>query len=539
MRLPTEHNQNNVWLSRETLIACLLFVPQWVDGFMIPKWLAFVLLTLDLLWYQRQHLRLSWVHLLLPLMLLMHFKLNYTGLGEAMMLLGLGLASCLHPLPEALQQQFRAGLATAGYLVIAYLLLQTAGLDPWSWHKNPPAGSFMGNPNFAGHFLLLVLCFARRPQGRMGWLFYLPLIAAILLTGSRACYVGLVIYGLGHEAIAKRWRPAIWTGLLVTLLGLTVYFRADLRMARTYISHPDVWVAAFVEQPDEADLRDPWFQGKRKSIMTRVLLWQNSLKLIMAEPMGVGMGRFEAEYAAVAAGHDVNLSHHYRPRYAHNLVLDLAARFGIPFSIVCLVIGLVIYREEDRHYRLGLIIQAIIAMVSLNYISAPVVMSLCLLRRSSTGFSWTSSRGTTLLCCLGVSAVIALGGLAYLKNRAAPPPKWICDVLFPDKNALDAYAAGDLEQAWHYQLDALEADPFGPEIHYNLAMIALARSGPSPLTMHLLYVLEERHPFYGPTFEMIETLKQRHDALPDREACAEQFGNGMPDESFLRNWQPK
>lgn len=508
-------------------VASLIFVPQLSDGFTGIKWIAFGFLSLGLLWQHKSQLQLSpWNGLFLWPLLCMNWKDD--AFSELVIWLVIATATLLPPLTTDMRQSLRKAIALSAYFVSTYLLLQKAGFDPLNWFKDPPPGSFFGNPNFAGHFLLLAICLGSFPRSNYRWLAYLLLGTAMTITQSRGVYLGLSICIIIRCLQKTSHRMGVLLILSLFLSVPMIHFMREQAPAQNYLFSPKNWTQEFLDQPDEADDREPWFQGKRKSLMTRLLLWQNTTEVVVQNPMGVGMGMYAPHYWRVAVGKDVNLSHHYRPDFAHNVILDIAARYGIIFSIICIMSCITVFRRAKQPWSLAFAIQALIALFSLNYLNPAIAFALLLLRPEPSQPRIVNIKPHALsLPLLILFLFTAL--LSYFQYAPKNCPVLLRNSLFPEHSARLAYETKNYDTAWFHQWEALRRDPANSHLQYNFALIELAHKGPSDLTLYLLYHITESNPFYRPAGTTLSELKSVYPDLPDGQSCTKSVQTQYPD----------
>ncbi len=458
------------------LLATLVFLTGCEHPFLTPKLLGWGLLVVYLVWRRGCRpslaggLLLSW-----PLL---------TGLWSGhswdwMLNLGLpllaGCALWLAPLVESEREAVSRSLVWGACLTTLYLLVQRLGLDPLRWEPGP-AGSCFGNPNFCADYLLLALGLGRFTPGRWGWAARALILLGILLCQSRGVWLATAVLLLVRTG--PPWRARLAALLLLAGLAAALTWRGEVAQWAHHLRALPDYLEAYQRQPEDIDDRDPWFRGKRASLLNRLPLWANSLDLVAGKPLlGCGVGQFRVTYPrhAQALLPDPNLSDSYRPESPHNLVLELASQGGLPFLLVLSWLAWRWARRlEAGPYRLTLALQAAIAFVSLNYLNPAIVLSLILLRPApvSETQTWAGRwpRVLASLLPLGLAALLVLD-----RSALAPAPAWPNTALFPEALAARCYEAGDYGAAWHWQRLALDQDPYGPEVRNNLGLIASMR----------------------------------------------------------------
>jgi len=418
------------------------------------------------------------------------------------------LAARTVPLSANERDAIRLGLTWGGLVAAAYLLAQKMGLDPLAWEPGAAAGSVFGNPNFAAHFMLLALCLGRLPGGAaMRWLCRLALLAGIALSASRGAWLATVVYGAVMAVrVQPRLRWAVTAGALVLALGLGWFFCADLTRSFGYASAPASWVAEFQTQPGMIEAREPWFRGKRLSLMTRAVLFGNSAAMVPAFSFaGAGMGQFHVHYPRFAGAwaDDVHLSEAYRAKRAHNALLDAAIQLGLPWLAAALWLLARLWRRtrSNRDYWLAAALQGGIALFSLNYVNPMILVPLILLCPLPAG---ERPGRAPLWPALLLSVLLATATLDWQAARAARAanaaeiPAW-----FAAERARALHREGAAIEAWHAQWRAYRRDPDGPETVFNLGLAAWEMadraSGPwRELAVRAWLFNRRRHPFYAP-----------------------------------------
>jgi hypothetical protein len=425
------------------------------------------------------------------------------------------------PLSESAHRGLRRGLALAAFLAAGYLLLQFAGLDPIYREFGTAPGSFFGNPSHTAHFLLLALCLGDWGERRLRLPAQMLVLWALVFAGSRAAWLGTLVWLLFTFSSSFAWRRRAL--LILALSGLVAgawLLRSEARQALTYLGDPAQYVAAYSKQPRLIAERDPWFRGKRLSLMTRVILAANSLAMVRDHGLpGVGIGQYHTTYPAYARAlfADINMSQDYRARSTHNLLLDSTIMLGLPW---CLLAGWWLFAQRhrwngDANYILALTLQAGIALVALNFYNPAILVPLILLARPPVPPAGNKSvQRSHPMRLATVLFLLPVGFLFWLDMRAAGPPKpgtWLEAYLFPERLAAFWYAEEALPRAWRFQQQALRQDPHGPETLHNLALIAaeLSRRGQADfeeLALRSLAVNRARHPFYLPSARLLEQM---------------------------------
>jgi O-antigen ligase/Tfp pilus assembly protein PilF len=242
--------------------------------------------------------------------------------------------------------------------VVAYGLIQAAGLDPLPWRTDAasPVLATLGRSNFLASYLVLVIpltaaCWAlARCRGRRHWP-YLLLIAAQLaclaLTQARAGWIGLgvaVLASLLAWALAvSDWRPAL-AAILLALCGIGFVFLLNVSQGP---------LSSLAQLPG-LDRLAGLFDSGAGSTAARLTTWRATLPLIAERPwLGYGPETMRPVFARVFPPELV----YYEGRHilvdrAHNLWLDVGISSGLAgiaaFAALAAGFGLVVWRGLRR-----------------------------------------------------------------------------------------------------------------------------------------------------------------------------------------------
>ncbi len=218
-----------------------------------------------------------------------------------------------------------AAVAWGSAPVVAYGLLQAAGLDPLAWQvEGSPAISTLGRSNFLGAYLVLVmpltLCSARLASGqvrRVGYgVLLVAQLACLLSTAVRAALLGMaaVIFVLVLAAAWNRsWRRWAVAGLSAGAAMLAA------GLIYTYL-----------------------IPGLTGSMGARQLIWRATGRLIVTRPaVGCGPETFEQVFTGVYPSELVyQQGRAVVVDRAHNLILDTWVSTGaVGLLSLCLLMG--------------------------------------------------------------------------------------------------------------------------------------------------------------------------------------------------------
>ncbi|MBU0494301.1 MAG: tetratricopeptide repeat protein [Chloroflexi bacterium] len=206
-----------------------------------------------------------------------------------------------------------AAIAWGSAPVVAYGLLQAAGLDPLGWRVDgSPIISTLGRSNFLGAYLVLVLP--------------LTLAAAYLARDwpRRAAYAALIAGQLA--CLLATTARAAWLGALAAGAVLVLAWAWQRGYRRLAVVSGLVGLAGLMA----GLLALPLLPGLEDSIGARATIWRATLPLIAARPLlGYGPETFAQVFTSVFPPELVYLQGRaVLVDRAHNLVLDTLASTG-------------------------------------------------------------------------------------------------------------------------------------------------------------------------------------------------------------------
>jgi O-antigen ligase/cytochrome c-type biogenesis protein CcmH/NrfG len=300
--------------------------------------------------------------------------------------------------------------------VVAYGLLQAAGLDPLDWRTDAasPVLSTVGRANFLGSYLVLVMPLTARralPTRRRRWPYLLLLagqLVCLALTQARGAWVGLGVAATsGLLAWAAATRSRRLTAITLALATLAAGFLALLNW-------PGGPLAPLARLPG-LDRLATLTRTDAGSTAARLTAWQATLPLIVARPwLGYGPETMRTVFARVFPPQLV----YYQGRHvtvdrAHNLWLDLAMSAGlagvIAFGALLVGFGRLAWRglwtASDRWER-----------VTWAALTAAIVGHLTDLQ---FGFDLTAS-ATVFWLTLALGASLGRGLVSSVLSRAIP-----------------------------------------------------------------------------------------------------------------------
>jgi O-antigen ligase/Tfp pilus assembly protein PilF len=316
---------------------------------------------------------------------------------------------------RAQAERLWAALVWGSAPVVAYGLLQAAGLDPLDWRTDAasPVLSTVGRANFLGSYLVLMvpLTAGRALLVRRRWPYLLLLagqLACLALTQARGGWVGLgaaaLTFGLAWALASHDRRLALAALVLAALVvGLV-----------TLLNLPNGPLAPLARRPGLNRLAT-LTRTDAGSTAARLTTWRATLPLVTARPwLGYGPETMRTVFVRVFPPQLV----YYQGRHvtvdrAHNLWLDLGMGVGlsgvVAFGALLVGFGRLAWRglrtASDRCER--------VAWVAL---AAAVVGHLADLQ---FGFDLTAS-ATVFWLTLALGASLGRGLVSSVLGRAIP-----------------------------------------------------------------------------------------------------------------------
>ena len=226
--------------------------------------------------------------------------------------------------------------------VSAYAIVQKLGLDP-IWKGYLPSGrvfSTIGQPNALAAYLLIAipvtaaLALGQKQGVRIAALASLAsMVVALLLTYSRAGYLGLVtagavfVYGCRGRTTLARPVPRIYAGGVIVALLLTLAIVGPVRGVVTSTWHR-AWSVSSVNNDE--------------SISAHLDLWKVAVRIIEGHPVvGTGPETFPEVFPTysrmVLPASTVRDLDQYRVESPHNEVLAIASGAGVPTALFYLI----------------------------------------------------------------------------------------------------------------------------------------------------------------------------------------------------------
>jgi len=501
------------------VVACCLFSTQFYHSFLIPKSLA-LLVCAVVAWSCLPKARdpgsvaVAW-WLLWPLVTVVHV-VDWRRAWVPGVLVVLVLCLFLLRLNPSIRhrRRWRTWLMWVGLCGAIYGLIQRLGLDPIHWDMSRQALGFMGNAGDNAHLMLLALCLGRYPRGWPGYLLQVLLVLGIVATESRIAGFGVILFWVMRTC--ARWWKLGGMALLVVAAACGLY------LTTPDLSDPRGYVSRFERQSSLIAERDARFRGKYAGTMTRLILYANTMQMLGEAPLaGVGLGQFGVHYPRYASAWvtDPNLNANYRVQHAHNLVLELAIEFGIPWCVGSLaLLAWFVLRMRHVPYRRALLLQLMIAGVSLNYLNPVVIFFLFWLRPPTRRRKHSRPpRWVMPAVAVGCGVMLLCAGMDVAHRQATkadPRDFWL--QWFPWEQGRVAYREGRFELAGRAFAKALSHDPYGPDTLFGFGLASIERAGDpgdpcARLGLQALLVLNRAYPFHQPGRDTLEQLAERPD----------------------------
>lgn len=245
-----------------------------------------------------------------------------------------------------LEDRLFIALITGAALVSIYALVQYLGFNPTEhffykyWRRGPGVGSTIGNQNFLGKYLVLIIpvvfsfCVVSAPlRARLvAGLSLVLCFAALIATYTRASWlsviVGLIIFlyvSLKRSLLAGRVRA--FTGCLFILIVSVALFNfcVPRETAKTASSFKQKEPGAVVKRTVSA------FQLKEgRGVATRLYVWEKAIDLIKERPwFGYGLETFQIAFRPHNIDYIQRFNDFTSVDRIHNNYLDTAFSLGL------------------------------------------------------------------------------------------------------------------------------------------------------------------------------------------------------------------
>jgi O-antigen ligase/tetratricopeptide (TPR) repeat protein len=317
------------------------------------------------------------------------------------------------------------GISATGFLVAAYGVMQSFGIEPFVSRNlytfASPGGplvrvsSTLGHSNYLGNFLLYAtpisagLALAERGWPRMFAIASAALSAvAIIFSGTRGAWIGIVAGAAifvalelnrgAATAVVRSYPVVLAAGVLAALLlGVIIVISPASRSVRERMK-------ALVSE------------GTSSS--GRALLWRDSLRMVPAFPLGCGPEGFRKAFLAFKSKELAQLSPKANNESPHSAYLEIAISNGLLgaalyVAMIVMALGLLIRarrRAVDRSLRI------IMTGIVSSFVAA-LVHNIFIFDQITTGLYFFAFIGLAQ-----ATSNVTLGPIAVGNEKRAPQP---------------------------------------------------------------------------------------------------------------------
>ncbi len=252
--------------------------------------------------------------------------------------------------PQQLKRLMRAVLA-ASALVSLYGIAQHFKLDPKQWIQESRSFSALGQPNFLGHYLVIIIPLTIsgfwwfKGKSRYYWLNLLLILqsACLLFTLSRSAWLGLmagaVAIGLLFLIINQKRRilATVVICLLLVLLGLNSLSRSNFNGGWSSSPYYQRFVSAFGASSPTNKIRLLYWSVVPEAF-SQAPWWRSLIGFGQDAQINIFAGLYRGEWAFYEV---INAL----PDRAHNIILDLWLEYGvIGFLVLSGFIGYLLFK---------------------------------------------------------------------------------------------------------------------------------------------------------------------------------------------------
>lgn len=222
----------------------------------------------------------------------------------------------------------KAILFGSGFVGV-YAIIQKLGLDPLPWLSSPRprVWSTLGNPNFLGAYLAMVIPLAidritglgRTRRHKLCLIALLGvLLSALAFTASRGAFVALLIALTVWTVVKIKTQGNFRRWILVVVATLLVIILAGKLVERKAQQEPFTRMVSLVN----------W---KEPNIASRLSGWKAALIMVEKRPLlGYGLDTFGLHFRRfMPEGYEQLTRQNANPAYVHNELLQKAATTGL------------------------------------------------------------------------------------------------------------------------------------------------------------------------------------------------------------------
>jgi len=334
-----------------------------------------------------------------------------------------------------------------------YALFQFLELDFIKWNQNfalRRVWATFGNATTFGAFLVLVLpiifsYLTAAPQKRCKWLVLLTFmlgILSLLLTRSRSAWLGFLV-GFAWLLFSKEQvKVKKYSLLFMFTLLILAFFMLSIKI-----------------------------EHQRQTASGRIILWQQSVKLITARPvLGWGPETFQFAFPPyISKEYEQKVSRKTIIDNAHNLFLHSAASFGLPATVVLMLAFFFIFKQlalSQNFFNKGIASGYLSYLVALQFHFSTVAVSPFFWFLAAVGLSLTTPNSPEkkrkryqkkrfLFIAPAIALVFIWLSTSFFLGRMV-----IADVHF--RQALTASSSGRFNSAYINFLSSQQLQPWEP-----------------------------------------------------------------------------
>jgi putative inorganic carbon (HCO3(-)) transporter len=245
-----------------------------------------------------------------------------------------------------MENKLFTGLISGATLVSIYAVVQYFGYNPSEhffyryWRRGPGVGSTIGNQNFLGKYLVLIipvifsLCFYRLNLKKrlVAGLCLLLCFAALIATFTRASWlsvvVGLMLFlylAFRNSLLVDKVKPLVVCLLMLLAMVVLFNFYAPQGTAGEVSSFKHKEPGAVMKRTVSA------FQFREgRGVATRLYVWEKAMHLIMERPwFGYGLETFQIAFRPYNRDYTKRFNDFTTVDRIHNNYLDTAFSLGL------------------------------------------------------------------------------------------------------------------------------------------------------------------------------------------------------------------